>query len=210
MKTILFQGDSITDAGRSRQYFHDLGHGYPNLVSGLLGYERPYEFNFQNRGISGNRVTDLIARMKADIMALRPDYMSILIGVNDVWHEFHEVPNGISAEKYEYFYDILLTEVKEALPDLRLMILEPFVLKGAGTEGNYEAAFRPEVEKRAAAARRIAEKHRAVFVPLQEKFDEVSKDKDPAYWLIDGVHPTAHGHALIAHEWRKAFEILES
>jgi len=86
-KIILFQGDSITDCGRSREDFSEIGKGYPMLVKAQLGFENPGEFEFQNRGISGNRIVDVYARIKSDIINLKPDYMSLLIGVNDVWHE---------------------------------------------------------------------------------------------------------------------------
>ena len=116
MKTILFQGDSITDAGRSREDDANLGLGYPTLVKGELGFEYPGRYTMLNRGISGNRVVDLYARIKADIINLKPDVMSILIGVNDVWHELGG-HNGVDAEKYFKIYSMLIEEIKEALPE---------------------------------------------------------------------------------------------
>ena len=162
-----------------------------------------------NRGISGNRVNDLYARIKKDIINLKPDVLSILIGVNDVWHE-EEIKNGVDAAKFERIYDMLLDEVQEALPGIRLIILEPFVLHGSATENTPEHPtrweyFRDETPLRAAAAKRVAEKHGATFVPLQHLFDEACKLAEPSYWLRDGVHPTAMGHELIAREWMKAF-----
>ena len=106
MKTILFQGDSITDAGRARDNDSNVGIGYPVLVKGTLGFEHPGEYTFLNRGISGNRVVDVYARIKSDIINLKPDVMSILIGVNDVWHEFSR-KNGVDAEKFEKVYSML-------------------------------------------------------------------------------------------------------
>ena len=97
---ILFQGDSITDAGRSRDNDQYIGTGYPLLVKSELGYKFPGKYEFINRGISGNRIVDLYARIKADIINIKPDVMSILIGVNDVWHEFGVNPNGVSSEKF--------------------------------------------------------------------------------------------------------------
>ena len=155
MKTILFQGDSITDAGRSREDDSNLGLGYPTLVKGELGYDNPGQYTFYNRGISGNRVVDLYARIKIDFINLKPDYLSILIGVNDVWHEFG-CKNGVSAEKYFKIYSMLIEEIMEALPDTKIMIMEPFVLKGAGTDAHFEE-FQSEVQKRAAKAKKIAE-----------------------------------------------------
>ncbi len=208
MKRILFQGDSITDAGRNRNDFYGMGIGYPHLVAGTLGFENLGEYEFINRGISGNRSIDLLARVKADFIALKPDYMSILIGVNDVWHDIAEVPNGVDVEKYEFYYDLLIKQVNEALPELKIMILEPFVLKCVATEENWET-FDREVKLRAAAARRIAEKYGLLFVSLQEKFDEAAKTAGAAALTGDGVHPNVKGHELIKREWIKAFESIK-
>lgn len=201
MKTILFQGDSITDAGRSREDNANLGLGYPTLIKGALGFELPGEYTFLNRGISGNRIVDLYARIKMDIINLKPDVLSILIGVNDVWHEIG-MQNGVEAEKYYRIYSMLIEEIKEALPNIEIMILEPFVLKASATEAAWDV-FDAEVRKRAMKAREIAEKYNLTFVPLQDKFDEVSASCPADYWLADGVHPTTMGHELIKREWIK-------
>lgn len=203
---ILFQGDSITDAGRSRDINRDdlVGHGYPCLVKASLGLEYPNEYEFINRGISGNRVVDLYARIKMDILNLKPDVMSILIGVNDVWHEIVDA-NGVDAEKYYKVYSMLIEEIKKELPDIKIMILEPFVLKAAATEAEWDT-FSSETKKRAAMAKRVAEKFGLVFVPLQDGFDKLAEKAPAGYWLRDGVHPTSMGHEYIKTQWLKAFE----
>lgn len=206
---ILFQGDSITDCHRARDNDQFAGHGYPTLVKGRLGYDAPGQYVFLNRGISGNRVVDLYARIKMDIINLKPDYLSILIGVNDVWHELG-AHNGVAADKFERVYDMLLEEVQDALPGIRLMLLEPFVLPGTATENTEEQPqrldfFRKEVALRGEATRRVAARHGAGFIPLQERFDAACEKASPDYWLIDGVHPTAMGHELIARAWMEAF-----
>ena len=208
MQTILFQGDSITDAGRSRDNNNNLGAGYPTLVKGELGYDNPGQYTFYNRGISGNRIVDLYARIKADFINLKPDYLSILVGVNDVWHEYG-LQNGVSAEKYFKIYSMLIEEIKEALPETQIMILEPFVLNGSGTEANFDE-FQAEVRKRAEKAKEIAEKYNLSFIALQDKFDDAAKKASSEYWLIDGVHPTAMGHELIKRAWIKEFKKLQS
>ncbi|MBE7033154.1 MAG: hypothetical protein E7406_02885 [Ruminococcaceae bacterium] len=205
MKTILFQGDSITDALRNKDNGEDLGKGYAFLVSAELGFENPGEYEFVNRGISGNRIVDVYARIKKDIINLKPDVMSLLIGVNDVWHEIN-YQNGVAPKKYKKIYSMLIEEVKEALPDIKIMILEPFVLEGFGTKENMDKFA--EVKEMAKAAKEIAEEHNLVFVPLQDKFDAATKLAPPEYWLGDGVHPTPKGHELIKREWLKAFELL--
>ena len=204
----LFQGDSITDAGRNRDRDDNfgLGYGYPLLVAADYMKNRRGEFEFINMGISGDKIVDIYARIKEDIINLKPDMMSILVGVNDIWHELNE-QNGVDAEKYEKIYGMLIEEILAALPEIKIIILEPFVLKGIGTERYYDD-FRPELLKRAAAAKRIADKFNLAFVPLQNIFDEASADGNTAYWLADGVHPTAAGHQIIKEELSKAIDSL--
>lgn len=204
---ILFQGDSITDAGRVKDNDVSVGVGYPLLVKAMLGFELPGKYEFVNRGISGNRVVDVYARIKNDIINLKPDVMSILIGVNDVWHELSK-QNGVCADKYFKIYDMLIDEVKSALPDIKIMIMEPFVLKGSATEENWEA-FDAEVKKRAAMAKKISEKYNLTYIKLQNGLDKLSKNMETTYWLRDGVHPTTMGHEYIKQEWIKAFKTLE-
>ncbi len=205
---ILFQGDSITDVGRSRDTNDMIGWGYPLLVKAALGLEEPNQHEFYNRGISGNRIVDLYARIKADIINLKPDVMSILIGVNDVWHEYREAgPNGVDAEKYFKVYSMLIEEVKAALPDIKIMILEPFALKGTGNEAHWDS-FYAEVKKRAEKAKKIAEQYHLTFVPLQEKLEQAATKAPASYWLVDGVHPTSAGHELIKNEWLCAMKSL--
>ena len=210
---ILFQGDSITDADRSRTSDLGLGHGYPNLVSGCLGKAYPYQFKFINRGIGGHRVVDLYARIKADMINLKPSYMSILIGINDVWHEIGG-HNGVDAEKFELVYDLMIQELLRELPDLKLMLLEPFVLPGSATRSNEENPgrweyFQRETDLRRAAVKRLAQKHNLVFVPLQDRFTAANADAQAdGYWLADGGHPTAAGHELIKEAWLEGFHKL--
>ena len=150
-------------------------------------------------------MTDLYARIKRDIINLRPDVMSILIGVNDVWHEYDfGGGNGVDAEKYYRIYSMLIEEVKEALPDTKIMIMEPFVLKGSATNPNWDV-FYTEVRKRADRAREIARKYGLAFVSLQAQFEEATKNAPDDHWLKAGVHPTLAGHELIKGEWLKVF-----
>ena len=211
MKRFLFQGDSITDVSRvdaddggAGSYL--FGYGYPNLLAADFLKNRKGEIEFINRGISGNRIVDLYARIKDDIINLKPDIMSILIGVNDVWHELSQ-QNGVDAPKFEKIYSMLIEEIKEALPDLEIIVLAPFVLKGTGTEMYYDE-FRVEVAKRAECAKRVAEKYGLSYVPLQKAFDDASADGDTTYWTTDGVHPTAAGHQLIKEALAEAVEKL--
>jgi lysophospholipase L1-like esterase len=201
---ILFQGDSITDCGRNRgsadaNTAGALGTGYPLLVaSAVLAARANDGLRFYNRGISGNKVPDLQQRWSADALELRPDVLSILIGVNDFWHKL-DLGYAGTVQDYEDQYTALLEQTRRDLPRTHLIVLEPFVLRcGAVT-----ARWFPEFDLRRAAARRVAARAKATFVPLQTVFDQKTRVTRPEYWAADGVHPTPAGHAVIAEQWRR-------
>ena len=202
---MLFQGDSITDAGRNRDSADPnsagaLGNGYPLLVTAEVLAARPAgQLRFYNRGISGNKVPDLQARWQTDCLDLKPDVLSILIGVNDFWHTLTHGYTG-TVQDYEQQYTALLDQTRQALPNVKLIVFEPFVLK----TGAVDDRWFPEFDRRRAAAARVAAHARATFVPLQAIFDKKVRSAPPAYWAGDGVHPTPAGHAVIAAEWRRA------
>ncbi len=211
-KVILFQGDSITDCNRDRNKPEECGKGYPLLAAAYLKGNYPGKYTSYNRGISGNRIVDVYARIKLDIINLKPDYMSILIGINDVWHELNW-QNGVDAVKFERIYNMLIEEIKEALPNIKIVIMEPFVLPGIATVSNEEhpgrwESFRAECDLRQQAAKRVAEVNGLTYVPLQAMFDEACTKAPADYWLEDGVHPTPAGHELIKQKWLEAFEKL--
>ena len=210
MKKVLFLGDSITDAQRSYQEdeHHYIGQGYTEIVAGKLALEHPGMYEFTNKGISGNRIVDLYARIKKDCWNLKPDYISILIGVNDVWHELED-ENGVDAKRFDHIYRTLIEETMERLPECKIMLMEPFSQPGY-TMGHdeYNDAFRSETEKRAAIVRKIAEDFGMVFVPLQKELDELSKKYGYQVWAEDGVHPTLTGNAFLAKKWLEGYEKL--
>ena len=213
MKRILFQGDSITDCGRDRKNFYSLGTGYSLLVRAHLGTECPKEYEFVNRGIGGNRIVDLYARIKADLINLRPDYLSIYIGVNDVWHEISE-QNGVDTEKFEKIYCMMLDEIKAACPDVKIILIAPYVLEGVATCNTEEKPdrlqqFKVGVAEKAEACKRVAEKYRLPLIELQPIFDAALEKAPANYWTYDGVHPTANGHELIKRLWLEAFELIK-
>lgn len=204
-RVVVFQGDSITDTGRNRDS-HDpnsagaLGNGYPLLVASAVLAARAAEgLQFYNRGISGNKVPDLQQRWTSDTLDLKPDVLSILIGVNDIWHKLGGRYNG-TVQDYEQQYTTLLADTRRALPQVRLIVLEPFVLR----TGAVDARWFPEFDERRAAAARVARGSHAAFVPLQKVFDQHVRTAPPEYWAADGVHPTPAGHAVIAEQWRHA------
>lgn len=203
---ILFQGDSITDAGRTRggptkpNDQQAMGNGYAWLAASQLLLDRPADkLNILNRGISGNKVPQLAARWDGDCLDLKPDVLSILIGVNDIWHKLNGKYQG-TAESYEKDYLALIDRTKKAMPDTKLVICEPFVLRcGAVNE-----AWFPVFDQYRAAAQKVATTFGATFVPFQTMFDEASKLAPPQHWAADGVHPSLFGASLMAHFWLKA------
>ncbi len=205
---ILFQGDSITDAGRDRKATAPndpaaLGRGYACLLAAALLADHPKaQLKVYNRGISGNKVPDLAARWEADALALKPKLVSILIGVNDIWHKLAGRSQGTVAD-YETGYRALLERTVRELPGARIVVCEPFVLRcGAVNERWF-----PEFDERRAAARKLAESLKLCFVPFQAMFDRATGDAPPPYWAGDGVHPTLAGHALMAKTWRRVVGI---
>jgi acyl-CoA thioesterase-1 len=202
---VLFQGDSITDCTRDRTRSgpndpSTLGAGYAGRVAGdLLAQPNAAGWRFYNRGISGDRVVDLLGRWRRDALALQPDLVSILVGVNDTWHE-HLFGNGVCVERYTELYRMLLQDTRAALPHCRVVLGEPFALPG----GDFQAAWMTELHARAAVVRRLAQEFGAAFVPYQEMFDAARRRHADAELAADGVHPTPLGHRLMADAWLQA------
>ncbi|MCX6908420.1 MAG: SGNH/GDSL hydrolase family protein [Verrucomicrobia bacterium] len=188
---ILFQGDSITDGnrGRSADPNHILGHGYVFIIAARHGAAFPdAKLDFMNRGVSGNTVLDLEKRWQKDALDLKPDVLSILIGVNDNG-------KGVPLDPYEQVYDKLISEAKAANPKLKLVLGEPFVKPtGKVNDG---------IRKRQEIVARLAKKHGAALVRYQRVFDEAAKRAPADYWVWDSVHPTYRGHQLMADEWER-------
>lgn len=206
MKVFLMQGDSITDAGRDRSVdpapYHALGKGYAAFTASALELKYPGEYTYINKGKNGNRIVDLFARDKLDLINLKPDILSILIGVNDVWHEYSH-QNGVGPEKFEMMYNLLLDEVQEALPEIKVILMGAFVLPNL--EKYDYTAFRADVQERAAIAQKIAEERGFPFVDLQALFDEADA-KGVQHLTKDGVHPDYAGCELIKDALVGAFE----
>jgi lysophospholipase L1-like esterase len=200
---ILFQGDSITDCGRSREATGPntgLGSGYVFLsASNLLCAKTGDALKFFNRGISGNRIVDLYARWKSDCLNLNPDVISILIGVNDTWHEFGS-KNGVEIIRFEQFYRMLLEWTIQARPGVKLVLCEPFV----HVCGTVTRDWVPEINQRREITRKMATEFNTLFVPFQDIFNRALTSAPAEYWLGDGVHPTCAGHQLMANAWLNA------
>lgn len=200
---ILFQGDSITDAGRKQEVLKAndskaLGTGYPAMLAGLLLAAHPERgLQVHNRGISGNKVPDLAARWQEDAVDLKPAVLSILVGINDLWHTvaFGSRYKGTIAD-YENGLRALIERSIKEIPGVRIVLCEPFTLRKW-----------PEFDPYRAAANKIAAEMKLTHVPFQQVFDQAAKAAPGEFWLWDGIHPTAAGHALMAQTWRQAVGI---
>jgi len=194
--TILFQGDSITDAGRDKSNGAGLGTGYPLLVASRLQSLVPeLELTFLNRGNSGDRTKDLLSRWKKDCIALNPDVLSIMIGVNNVWRRY-DSDDPTPADQFEKEYRMLLDQAR-AGGVREIVILEPFVLEvNSSLRG-----FRDDLDPKIDICRRLAREFHASYIPLDGILNAASTRIAPEYWAADGIHPTVAGHGLIAEQW---------
>lgn len=204
---LVFQGDSITDTGRLRKdpapnHPPSLGSGYVALaVAELMGSRPGSEWVCYNRGIGGNTVNDLGARWEEDCLALEPDVLSILVGVNDYWHTLSGEHQG-TVKEFEQTYRRLLQETRDALPDVTLLVGEPFALSG-GTA--VDDRWTPAFDRYRAAAAQVADAADATWIPYQSVLDEALEMAPVDYWAPDGIHPTPAGHYRMAQAWIEAF-----
>ena len=186
---MLFQGDSITDCGRSREDPNDLGDGYVRLISAMLSADYPqHNLKFINRGVSGDNIRDLTHRWDKDCIVLKPDWLSILIGVNDTL--------GTTLKKFEEGYRFLLRRSTNEL-NSRIILCEPFLLFEENTP--WRKKLTPKIE----VIHKLAKEFDTFLVPLNEIFQESCSLHSPGYWASDGVHPSPEGHTLIAKSWIK-------
>ncbi|MGG9963032.1 SGNH/GDSL hydrolase family protein [Ferruginibacter sp. SUN106] len=198
----LFQGDSITDGnrGRNKDPNHILGHGYAFSIASRTGASFPEQANqFYNRGISGNKITDLQQRWQTDTLDLKPDVLSILIGVNDT-DSVVKQQNIVTVEKYEEVYRSLLDQTRTQLPGCILVLCEPFIMPVGRVKDNW-TAWNEDMQKRQIVVARLAKEYKTVFVPLQKIFNAAVSRAAADYWIWDGIHPTYSGHELITREW---------
>jgi len=198
--TILFQGDSITDAGRAKDDMNfntprHLGSGYAFLAAAALLRKYPsLNLKIYNKGISGNKVFQLAERWDADCLQIKPDILSILIGVNDIWHKLTGRYDG-TVEVYRRDYITLLERTKAALPNVKLIICEPFAVTGVKA---VDEKWYPEFNDYRKAAKDIADRFGAIFIPFQALYDEAQKSAPGSYWTPDGVHPSLAGAQLMS------------
>lgn len=202
---LLFIGDSITDCGQ-REDSERIGQGYVRIIRDWLSARDPFNApKVINRGISGNKVPDLAARWQRDVIDLAPDVVSIMIGINDVWHGLNPAWRpGVAIDEYIQTYRQILMELRGRLPACRLVLCEPTVISPpAAKDGN--ASLEPYVQ----AVNQLAESFVAdAVVKLHATFRNAETDRPDIDWTTDGVHPTSAGHALIARTWLASTELL--
>jgi lysophospholipase L1-like esterase len=199
---ILFQGDSITDAGRDKRNYHNMGNGYPKFASKLIAEAHPEtEFEFINLGISGNRTDQLFDRLYPDAIALRPDVISILIGINDIWHRKSNILT--TDAQIELNYRTILTLLRERT-NAKIVMIAPYVLDAEDKD-----FLREDHKKIIPIVRALAEEFADVYIPLDEKFDEAVKTQpEPRFYSGDGVHPNQNGAEFIGKLYAEAIEPL--
>ncbi|MET6997133.1 SGNH/GDSL hydrolase family protein [Chitinophaga defluvii] len=204
---ILFQGDSITDSGRKREEGYNnagvLGNGYPYLAAGeLLWKHADKDLKIYNKGISGNKVFQLAERWDAECLDIKPNVLSILVGVNDFWHTMSGNYKG-TVQTYRDDFTALLDRTKQKLPEVKLIIGEPFAVKGVKA---VDDKWYPAFNEYRVAARDIAAKFDAAFIPYQSVFDKAQQVAPGVYWTFDGVHPSLAGAKLMAQAWMETIK----
>ena len=201
---LLFIGDSITDMGRSRRpdgwdKNHLLGHSYVFNLAAKINFEHPHlNLKFSNRGISGNTVSDLRKRWQQDSLNLKPDVLTILIGANDLL-------KNQSPAKYEADYRHILTQSRNANPNLKIILLDPFVLPaGSYKDPQKYKSSRAKIDKFGHIVAKLAKEFNAIHIKTQQAYDAKLKEAPAEYWIWDGIHPLPQGHELMARLWLDA------
>lgn len=201
---VLFQGDSVTDWGRNYEDGGSLGNGYAMMCAAWFNSLYPeLNFRFVNRGISGNRVKDLESRWQRDCIDLKPDVVSILIGINDTWRRFDN-NDPTSAESFEASYRRILIDVKQKT-EARIILCEPFLLPVTEAQ---KKLWREDLDPKINVVRSLSREFGAVYIPFDGIFAQASAKQPPEYWAADGVHPTPAGFALMSRNWLEALEDL--
>lgn len=201
-QTTVFIGDSITDTGRLEPEYRPFGYGYVNFVANYLLAKCPQlNLNIVNTGVSGNTVRSLQARWEKDCIKHKPDVLSVLIGVNDLWRRYAEpdrLPEAVYPDEYELTYRRLLSRAREQC-SCQLVLMEPFMF--CSDRGN--PMFRG-LQTYIETVHKLAQEFDAVMVPLQSRIDEQIEQVPSEKWAMDMVHPYVWAHAWIAQRWLEA------
>lgn len=197
---ILFQGDSITDAGRDRSDPHELGKGYPLYAAKYIKEDHPdTEFEFIDLGISGDQTKDLVARLQADFIDIQPDIVSIHIGVNDTWHHAAD-RSWLDNSIFEANYRKVLTEIKEKT-NAKILMIEQFLLPVPDKE-----FFREDLNGKIDITRKLAREFADYYIPLDGLLAKACIGNEPTHWSDDGVHPNANGSDFIGRIYADAIK----
>jgi lysophospholipase L1-like esterase len=197
---ILFQGDSITDAGRDYRNYHNMGNGYPKYAAKNLSEMFPdTDFEFINFGISGNRTCQLFDRLYTDGIAFQPDVFSILIGINDIWHRYGGGRILTTDAQIETNYRAILERLRKET-NAKIVILAPYLLERENAE-----EMRADLERLLPIVRKLADEFADVYIPLDKHFEEALKTQpEPCYYSGDGVHPNQNGAEFIGKLYAEA------
>ena len=201
---LLFQGDSITDAGRDKRNYHDMGEGYPKFAAEYMTADHPdVDFEFINLGIGGNRTSQLFDRFYTDGLKFQPDVISILIGINDVWHRHGGDKVATTDAQVATNYRAILDRIKNET-GAKIVMLAPFLLDDSAKE-----PWREEVDRVIAIVRELADEYADVYIPLDELFAEALKTQpEPKFYSADGVHPNDNGRDFIGKHYAEAVKSL--
>ena len=201
---IVFAGDSVTDMGSQNPVgeglFDNVGRGYVRVIENMLGVYYPEVYvRVTNSGISGHTSRDLLARFDRDVVALDPQWVSICIGINDVWRQFDcpaMVNDHVSLEEYESNVEEMILKVKDSVKGI--FILSPYII-----EPLREDMMRARMDEYVAVCKRLAEKHGCRFVDFQQMFEDYCKIRHSSYIAWDRIHPNQIGSTLMAKEFLK-------
>jgi lysophospholipase L1-like esterase len=202
---VVFIGDSITDCDR-RGAAAPYGDGYVDLVRCLVTARHPgLGLTWVNRGVGGDTVRDLAGRWDADAIGAAPDWLSVMIGINDIWHAFGSQPTkAVPIEEYATTLRGLLRRAVDRT-GCRLIVAEPYIIEPDRAEPQ-----RAETDRYGLVAREIAAEFDAVCVRTQDAFDAVLSHTTPADWAGDRIHPNRPGHAVIAQAYLRALDFTLS
>jgi lysophospholipase L1-like esterase len=200
---VLFQGDSITDAGRNKENGADLGNGYVMMIAAWFVATHPDKpVTFINRGISGNRTKDLENRWQSDCLDLKPTWVSLMIGINDCWRRYDR-NDPTTVEQFATSYRHILQQTKETIA-AQIILMEPFVLPVPEDRKGWREDLEPKIK----IVHELAQEFGTILIPLDRIFTKISVYRPPDFWAPDGVHPSAAGHAVIAREWLQTVKTI--
>lgn len=201
---IVFAGDSVTDMGSANPVgeglFENVGRGYVRILESMFAAYYPEVFlRVTNSGVSGNTSRDLLARFDRDVVELKPDWVSICIGINDVWRQFDSpaiLDSHVLPDEYEKNLEEMILKVKDNVKGM--FILSPYII-----EANHEDMMRKRIDEYVEICKKLADKYNCVFVDFQKMYEDYCKTRHSSYIAWDRIHPNQVGSTLMAREFLK-------